>query len=51
MISALHLIWIIPLSTCFGFAICAILTVGKDSENNAAESKGETKWTWNTKKG
>jgi hypothetical protein len=32
MISALHLIWIIPLSAYFGYAICAILTVGKWSD-------------------
>ena len=25
MISALHLIWIIPASTLFGFVICAVL--------------------------
>lgn len=33
MISALHLIWIIPLSTMFGFAICAVLSQGKDDFN------------------
>lgn len=28
----LHLLWIIPLSASFGFSICAILTVGKESD-------------------
>lgn len=28
----LHLLWIIPLSATFGFAVAAILMVGKDSE-------------------
>ena len=32
MISALHLIWIIPLSAYFGYALCAIFTVGKRSD-------------------
>ena len=35
MISAWNLIWIIPLSAWFGFAICAILTASKrDDKNN-----------------
>ena len=29
MMSAFHLLWIIPLSACFGFSIAAILAVGK----------------------
>ena len=32
MISALHLIWIIPVFFGFGFAICALLTAGNDDE-------------------
>lgn len=28
--SALHLLWIAPLATSFGFAVCAVLTIGKD---------------------
>lgn len=27
----LHLLWIVPLSACFGFAVCAVLTAGKDA--------------------
>lgn len=34
MINALHLIWIIPLSAWFGFAICAILTASKRGDKN-----------------
>lgn len=34
MIHALHLLWIIPLAGSFGFAICAILTVGKEADKN-----------------
>lgn len=30
MISALHLLWIIPAATVFGFMICAVLSVGKE---------------------
>ena len=29
MISALHLLWILPTATMFGFFWCAILTCGK----------------------
>jgi hypothetical protein len=32
MISALHLLWIVPLSVWFGFFIAAALTVGKRSD-------------------
>lgn len=31
MISAFHLIWIIPLSAIFGFFWVAILSIGKDN--------------------
>ena len=31
MISALHLLWIIPTVAFFGFMICAILTCGKEN--------------------
>ena len=30
MISALHLLWIIPVATAFGFMICAVLAADKD---------------------
>lgn len=30
MISAFHLIWILPTATMFGFFLCAILSGGKD---------------------
>lgn len=33
MINALHLLWIVPLSFCFGFLIAAVLTVGKQSDD------------------
>lgn len=26
MIHALHLLWIVPLSACFGFVVCAVLS-------------------------
>ena len=32
MINALHLLWIIPLSAWFGFAVCAVMAVGKRGE-------------------
>ena len=32
--NALHLLWIVPLFTGFGYAICAVLTAGKWSEEN-----------------
>lgn len=35
MISALHLLWIIPLTASIGFIICAILTVGKFGDNDS----------------
>lgn len=34
MISALHLLWIIPLAASIGFIICAILSVGKRGDND-----------------
>ena len=34
MISALHLLWIIPLTASIGFMTCAILTVGKHGEKD-----------------
>lgn len=33
MISAWHLIWIVPLAAAFGFVIGAIMAVGKQSED------------------
>lgn len=32
MMNALHLLWIIPLAVCFGFALCAVLTIGKRAD-------------------
>jgi len=32
MISALHLLWIIPLAASFGCVVCAILAVGRMSD-------------------
>lgn len=32
MMNALHLIWIIPVSVWFGFAVCAVLSANKRSE-------------------
>lgn len=29
MISALHLLWIMPLTTAFGFTVAAVLAAGK----------------------
>lgn len=34
MISALHLLWIIPLVAAFGFFTCAVLTVGKIDDDD-----------------
>lgn len=34
MMNILHLLWIVPLSACFGFAICAVLTVGKEGDHD-----------------
>lgn len=34
MINALHLLWIVPSATTFGFFICALLTVGKHSDDS-----------------
>ena len=28
----LHLLWIVPLSASFGFAVCAVLTVAKKAD-------------------
>lgn len=30
MISALHLLWVVPVSAAFGFFICAVLTANKE---------------------
>lgn len=30
MMNALHLLWIIPLSACFGFTVAAMLAASKD---------------------
>lgn len=32
MINALHLIWILPLATMFGFFLCAMFAVGGKDE-------------------
>ena len=37
MIRALHLLWIVPLAACFGFAVCAVLTVGREDRYMDAE--------------
>ena len=34
MIHALHLLWIVPLATCFGFTVCAVLTGGKKADHD-----------------
>ena len=39
MINALHLLWIIPLATTFGFFICALLTVSKHSDDSQEGSR------------
>lgn len=31
--NALHLLWIVPLSACFGFTVCAVLTAGRDEHD------------------
>ena len=31
--NALHLLWIVPLSTLFGFLLCAILSVNGDEKD------------------
>lgn len=33
MINALHLIWIIPLSVWFGYAIAALMVISRDSDS------------------
>lgn len=30
--SALHLMWIVPLSAAFGFAFAAVLTIAKEND-------------------
>ena len=35
----LHLIWIIPVSTWFGFGICAVLTIGKEADRYGMKEK------------
>ena len=37
MINALHLLWIVPLSASFGFAVCAVLTVGSMADEEDEE--------------
>lgn len=32
MMNALHLLYLIPIAVCFGFVLCAVLTVGKGVE-------------------
>ena len=39
MISALHLLWIIPVSGWFGYAMCAVFTVAKASDYKSSELK------------
>lgn len=34
MISAWNLIWILPISACFGFSICALMQAGADADFN-----------------
>ncbi len=34
MISILHLLWIVPMSTIFGFAICALLAAAKYNDKS-----------------
>ena len=34
MINILHLIWIIPASAAFGFAVAAVLAVAGEEENH-----------------
>lgn len=31
--SALHLLWIVPLSTMFGFIICALFSANKENSD------------------
>ena len=33
MMNALHLLWIVPLSACFGFAVCAVLTAASRADD------------------
>lgn len=33
----LHLIWIIPLSVCFGYFIAALMWIGRDTKENSEE--------------
>lgn len=37
MISALHLIWIIPLCTVFGYMLGAVMAVGKSAERRETD--------------
>ena len=30
MMNPLHLLWIVPLSVTFGFAVCAVLSMAKE---------------------
>lgn len=39
MISAFHLIWIIPLCTIFGFVLGAVMAVGKQGDITDKHSK------------
>ena len=38
MISMWHLFWIVPISAWFGFAICAIISVGRASDKTDEEA-------------
>jgi len=38
MINALHLIWIVPLAVAIGYAVCCILTVGKEADERMDET-------------
>ena len=32
MINALHLLWVIPLSVCFGYFIAALMVMSRDAD-------------------
>lgn len=37
MINALHLLWVIPLSVCFGYFVAALMVIGRDAKENSEE--------------
>ena len=37
MINALHLLWIVPLCLVMGYAVCAILSIGKEADERMEE--------------